>query len=127
MVKRITFCDNRRAFLHHTKQDHGHHFIKGLFHQDGGLHSSQSSFDAVTLDGDLRRHILKFAALIADEGQTGTPKNIKAKKQMKAIGTQPPTRELIQPPISKAGAVTIALAGIYDLGKEAPNVYCCRS
>src|SRR5689334_19821931 len=56
--------------------------------------------------------------------RTGTPRNIKAKKLMNAIGTQPPTSELIQSPMLKAGEVTIAPAGIYVFGKDEPNVYC---
>src|SRR5215211_1364185 len=54
----------------------------------------------------------------------GTPRNMNAKKPQNRRGTRLEIRELIQPPISNAGAVTIALAGIYDLGMDAPNVYC---
>src|SRR5918993_4219862 len=54
----------------------------------------------------------------------GTPKNISAKKQKKANGTQPPMREAIASPRLKAGGVTIAVAGMYVLGKDAPKVYC---
>src|SRR5512138_2964661 len=56
----------------------------------------------------------------------GARMNIKMKKQMNKAGPQPPRRELIHPPRSKAGLVTIAPAGMYVLGKEAPNVYCCE-
>src|SRR5687767_661747 len=55
---------------------------------------------------------------------TGTPKKIRAKKQKNANGAQAAAKEAIASPRLKAGGVTIEVAGIYVLGKEAPNVYC---
>ena len=59
--KRVTIGNLCSAFLDHAKQDHGHNLVERLFHQDSGLNSGQSAFNAVTLNGNLGRQILHLA------------------------------------------------------------------
>ena len=61
----------RGALFDDAEQDHGHHLVKRLFHQDGGLDRGQSALDAVSLDGNFGRQVFQFAALSlhrADDG-----------------------------------------------------------
>src|SRR5574341_1188120 len=57
----------------------------------------------------------------------GRPKIRKMKNPKQRMGPRLATIELINPPKSKAGGVTIAVAGTYVFGKDAPNVYCLEA
>ncbi len=87
--ERVTLDHLGGAFLDHPEQDHGHHLVERLLHQDGGLHRGQSALDAVSFDGDLGRQVLQFAAVGVDDAHAmGNPKKIPPKQQMNRDGAQ---------------------------------------
>ena len=75
-------CDHLGGILlDHAEQDHGHHFIERLLHQDGSFHGGQPALDAVTFDGDLRAADIAFCgAGLPMAVMAGMPMNMKTKK-----------------------------------------------
>src|SRR5215207_3861469 len=72
-LKWVAPCDRGGVLLDRAEQDHRHHFVERLFHQNGSLHGSQTAFDAMPLDRDLWGHVLKLAAQIAEKRQYWYP------------------------------------------------------
>ena len=54
----------------------------------------------------------------------GMPTNMNAKNPQQRTVDKLPITAAIRPPKSKAGAVTMAVSGMYVFGKDAPNLYC---
>ncbi|MCK7482060.1 MAG: hypothetical protein M0C28_36595 [Candidatus Moduliflexus flocculans] len=63
-----------------AEQDHGHHLVERLLHQDGGFDGGQSALDAVTFNGDLGRQVLQSCGgLPCTAEMIGIPRNMKPK------------------------------------------------